>query len=70
MKKQDNQRQDEQREIYFEFISMGKQIRVAAIDPDSGAEVVIIAPASASQLDMQRIATAKLIRKMERDQIS
>jgi len=61
---------DGQREIYFEFISMGKQIRVAAIDPDTGAEVVIIAPASASQFDMQRIATAKLMRKLERDQKS
>ncbi len=55
------------REVYFEFVSLGKQIRVAAIDPDTGTEVVIIAPASASQHDMQRIATAKLQRKLERD---
>ncbi len=58
---------DEQGRVYFEFTPMGQQVRVAAIDPQTGTEVIIIAPASASQHDMQRIATAKLMRKLERD---
>ena len=61
-------KQDGQREVYFEFIPVGAQVRVSAIDPDTGTEVVIIAPSSASQLEMQRIASAKLMRKLERDQ--
>jgi len=62
------EKKDQQQEVYFEFISVGQQVRVSAIDPETGVEAVIIAPASASQLNMQRIATAKLMRKLERDQ--
>ena len=58
---------DERGQVYFEFTPMGQQVRVAAIDPQTGTEVIIIAPASASRHDMQRIATAKLMRKLERD---
>ncbi len=55
------------REILFEFRPMGSQVRVAAIDAETGTEVIVIAPISASQLDMQRVAIAKLKRKLAKD---
>ncbi len=54
----------DEREILFEFRTLGNQVRVAAIDADSGTEVIIVAPVSASQAEMQRIATAKLMRQL------
>jgi len=55
------------REILFEFRPMGQQVRVAAIDAETGTEVIVIAPISASQLNMQRVATAKLERKLAKN---
>jgi hypothetical protein len=51
-------------EILFEFVQMGKQVRVAALDPATGTEVVVIAPLTASQAQMQQLALAKLRKKM------
>jgi len=51
-------------EVLFEFRSIGQQVRVAAIDPQTGTEVVILAPRNASRSDMQRIASAKLRRRL------
>jgi hypothetical protein len=53
-----------QSDVYFEFISVGPQVRVAAIDAKSGIEVVVIAPASATQVQMQNLALAKLKRRL------
>lgn len=39
-------------------------VRVAAIDVATGEEVVIQSPKSASRLDMERVAGAKLARKL------
>lgn len=52
------------REVLFEFRYVGQQVRVAAIDASSGTEVIIMAPKSASRSEMQRVATAKLRRRM------
>jgi translation initiation factor 1 (eIF-1/SUI1) len=51
-------------EVLFEFVQMGQQVRVAAIDSVSGTEVVIIAPVSASKYQMQQLALAKLRKKL------
>ena len=51
-------------EVLFEFVQMGRQVRVAAIDPASGTEVVVIAPITASKGQMQQLALAKLRKKM------
>ena len=40
-------------EVFFEFTRIGAQVRVAAIDERTGIEVVTIAPAHASQLQMR-----------------
>lgn len=52
------------REVLFEFRHIAGQIRVAAIDAATGTEVIIIAPAGSSRTEMQRVATAKLRRRM------
>ena len=52
-------------EVYFEFIRIGNQMRVAALDAASGTEVVVIAPVTATQIQMQNLALAKLKRRLE-----
>jgi len=53
-----------QGEVYFEFRQVGGQMRVAAIDAKTGTEVVVIAPLSATQNQMQTLALAKLKRRL------
>jgi hypothetical protein len=52
-------------EVFFEFKQLGGQMRVAAIDGKTGIEVVVIAPVTATQIQMQSIALAKLKRRLE-----
>lgn len=52
------------REYLIEFIDMGHAVRVAAIDVETGEEVVIQAPKSASEAEMKRVVVAKLDRKL------
>lgn len=52
-------------EVYFEFTQIGGQMRVAAIDGRTGTEVIVIAPVTASQIQMQNLALAKLRRRLE-----
>ena len=51
-------------EVYFEFVQVGQQMRVAAIDATTGIEVIVITPVSATKLQMQQVALAKLRRKL------
>ena len=51
-------------EVYFEFVQLGQQMRVAAIDVASGTEVIVITPVSATKLQMQQVALAKLRKKL------
>ena len=51
-------------EVLFEFHQLGAQMRVAAIDARTGTEVVVIAPAAATPLQMQNLALAKLKKKL------
>mgnify|MGYP001556174458 CR=1 FL=1 len=52
-------------DVLFEFTPIGGQMRVAAIDSKSGTEVIVIAPLTASQIQMQNLALAKLKRRLE-----
>lgn len=52
-------------EVLLEFVRIGGQMRVSAIDSATGIEVVIIAPHNAPRAQVQQIALAKLKRKME-----
>ena len=51
-------------EVLFEFVQMGQQMRVAAIDTNSGTEVIGITPVTASKTQMQQLALAKLRKKL------
>lgn len=50
--------------VLFEFVQMGQVMRVAAIDEVTGTEVFVITPVSATRLQMERVALAKLKRKL------
>lgn len=50
--------------VLFEFVQMGQVMRVAAIDEVTGTEVFVITPVKASRLQMERVALAKLRRKL------
>jgi hypothetical protein len=50
--------------VFFEFTLLGPQMRVAAIDEKTGTEVVVIAPVTATQIQMQNLALAKLKRRL------
>ena len=52
-------------EVFFEFQQIGAQMRVAAIDSTTGIEVIVIAPVTATQVQMQNLALAKLKRRLE-----
>ncbi|UXN73144.1 hypothetical protein N8D56_19490 [Devosia sp. A8/3-2] len=54
-----------QGEVLFEFVQLGQQMRVAAIDSISGTEVVVITPVSATRHQMQQLALAKLRWKLQ-----
>lgn len=51
-------------EVYFEFVQVGQQMRVAAIDVATATEVVVITPVSATRSQMQQLALGKLRRKL------
>lgn len=51
-------------EVYFEFVQVGQQMRVAAIDAATGTEIIVITPVSASKHQMQQVALAKLRKKL------
>ncbi|MDV3251227.1 serine hydroxymethyltransferase [Devosia sp. BK] len=51
-------------EVLFEFVQMGQVMRVAAIDEETGTEVFVITPVNAARIHMERLALAKLRRKL------
>lgn len=53
--------------VLFEFVQVGQQMRVAAIDEATGVEVVVIAPLNAARGHMERLAIAKLRRRLAKD---
>jgi hypothetical protein len=54
------------REVYFEFTAIGASVKVVAIDAATGTEVSVIGPASAAQADLERLALAKLKKRLTR----
>lgn len=52
------------REVLIEFIEIGTSVRVAAIDAATGEEVVIQAGRKTPRSEMERVALAKLARKL------
>lgn len=54
--------------VLFEFVQVGQQMRVAAIDEATGTEVVVITPLSATPFQMRSLALSKLRRKLGGDE--
>ncbi len=55
-------------EVLFEMRRVGRSVRVAAIDPITHTEVVLVAPAKLSLNDMKRVAARKLVYVMSKKQ--
>lgn len=52
------------RETLIEFIVLGDFAKVSAIDAASGIEVSVIGPAQAARADLEKLAVAKLERRL------
>lgn len=48
------------REIIFEFQRVGGYVKVSAVDTETSAEVSIVGPPSAGQVELERLAARKL----------
>jgi hypothetical protein len=53
------------REVLFEFTAIGAVMKVAAIDAATGIEVTVMGPVHASRADLQKLALAKLRKRLE-----
>lgn len=53
--------------VYFEFLTLGTTQKVTAIDAATGIEVVVLGPASATRHDLEKLALAKLKRRLAQD---
>jgi hypothetical protein len=58
----------EEREVYFEFITVGNAVKVTAIDSLTGIEVSAMGPASAAQMDLKQLALQKLRARLKREE--
>ncbi len=55
------------REIYFEFIQIGRALKVIAVDSVTGTEVSIVGDPAASQSNLEAVAAAKLKRALNKE---
>ena len=55
-------------EVLFEMRRVGRSVRVAAIDPITHTEVILVEPAKLSLNDMKRVAARKLVYVMSKKQ--
>jgi len=56
---------DDDREVFLEYVVLGASAKVSAIDAETGVEVAAAGPASAPRFELERIALAKLRRRLE-----
>ena len=56
-----------EREVYFEFMTVGSAVKVVAIDSATAIEVSVMGPASSSQADMKQLALGKLKARLARE---
>ncbi len=52
-------------QVYFEFTTVGRSVRIAAIDAGTGIEVAVVGPAGAARADLERLALQKLRAKLK-----
>lgn len=58
---------DADRVVYFEIRQVGGLVQCAAIDGVTGIEVSVFGPATVARADIERLALAKLRRRLGRD---
>lgn len=54
-------------EVIFEFSAVGNSVKVCAVDPGTGTEVVIVGPVNAGESALRKAAMAKLSYVLEKD---
>ncbi|MHA6288501.1 DUF6898 family protein [Maricaulis sp. CAU 1757] len=52
------------REIYIEIINVGPALRVAAVDAETGIEMVFQVPSNTPRRDIDQLARAKIVWKL------
>lgn len=52
-------------EVYFEYITIGKAVKVSAVHAATGTEVSISGPRSAGQKELEKVALQKLVHVMQ-----
>lgn len=58
----------EERDVIFEITRIGDVQRVAAVDVESGVEVIVQAPANAALADVRALALRKLERALKTEE--
>ncbi|MBO6782812.1 MAG: hypothetical protein JJ899_06010 [Alphaproteobacteria bacterium] len=53
--------------MIFEFFAVGNSVKVCAVDPRTGTEVVIVGPVNAGEAALRKAAMAKLSYILEKD---
>lgn len=54
-------------EIYLEIVPVDKALRITAVDPDTGVEVVFAAPSYTARERINELAVAKLKARIARE---
>lgn len=55
------------REVYFEFVAIGRQVKCTAICSQTGVEVSVFGPVTAAKRDLETIALRKLEARLAAD---
>ncbi len=62
-----NEKQPLSGAVYFEFVPIGRAVKVIAMCSVTGVEVAIVGDSKAKQKDLERLALRRLKRKLESD---
>ncbi|MES2906042.1 MAG: serine hydroxymethyltransferase [Pseudomonadota bacterium] len=52
-------------DVYFEHVAISSYAKCSAIDPETGTEVSVMGPVSARPRDLEKLALAKLRRRLK-----
>jgi hypothetical protein len=53
------------REVLFEHVALNECVKCSAVDPQTATEVSVIGPACANPRDLERLALAKLLKRLK-----
>jgi hypothetical protein len=56
-------------EVYFEYLVVGRFMKVAAIDATTGIEVAVTGPSTAGRAALEALALKKLRLRLEREAV-